>query len=429
MVSQMGAGVKLKQRRDDQQGVSVPSPRLNIDVPLVVVLFALLAFGLLMMTSASWTASLALSKAETGVASPWYLFIRQMRWLALGLVLMGFTAWLDYHRWKDIAVPLWLFTGGLLLAVLFLGDKTGQTTRSFLNGSIQPSELAKFVIVVYLAVWLHSKREVLNTLAFGLAPAAVIVGLYVGLIALQPDMSAMMMVLILGLMMYYLAGSSFLVSVSLTGLAAALGYLVLRYNPTGLSRVDEFKAGMADILNSSSHVRHALVAFVRGGWFGVGIGNSSTKLTTLPFPHTDSVFAVVGEEAGVFGAAFVVFLFAFMGWRGLVIASRAPDGLGSLLAAGMTLWIVLEAFMNMASLLGLMPFAGNTLPFFSVGGSNLVATLTAVGIVINVSRQSERKQVEESRRMFDAIVSLRRRDRWRGVSRARRARAAQRKEA
>ncbi len=425
----MGAGVNLKPGRGEQAGARVPSPRLNIDVSLVVVLFALLAFGALMMTSASWTASLALSKAETGVASPWYLFIRQMRWLALGLGLMGVTALVDYHHWKKVSVGLWIFTGGLLVAVLFLGDKTGHTTRSFLNGSIQPSELAKFVIVMYLAVWLHSKRDVLNTLAFGLIPAAVIVGLYVGLIALQPDLSAMMMVLILGLMMYYLAGTSLQVSFSLTALAAALGYLVLRYNPTGLDRVDEFKAGMEDILNSSPHVRHALVAFVRGGWFGVGIGNSSTKLTTLPFPHTDSVFAVVGEEAGVFGAAFVVFLFAFLGWRGLVIASRAPDGLGSLLAAGMSLWIVLEAFMNMASLLGLMPFAGNTLPFFSVGGSNLVTTLTAIGIVLNVSRQSERKQVEESRRMLDAIVSLRRRDRWRGVSRARRDRAAQRKEA
>ncbi|RME06758.1 MAG: hypothetical protein D6803_05665 [Anaerolineae bacterium] len=419
----MGTGAELKQSGEAR----IPSPRLTIDVPLLVCVVVLLVFGMLMMTSASWSASIWISEAETGVSSPWYLFFRQTRYLLLGLVLMGVAARVDYHRWRTPAVYLWLLTLVSLVLVLVIGDQTGTTRRSFLNGSIQPSELAKFVIVLYLAVWLDAKREVLNTWAFGLLPAMIIVGMYAGFIAAQPDLSATLMVMILGLMMYFLAGTSMLLNAVLTGGAALVGYVVLRYNFTGISRVDEFRAGMEDILSSSPHVRHALVAFVRGGWFGVGIGNSSTKLTTLPFPHTDSVFAVVGEELGVFGAVLVVGLFALLAWRGLVIASRAPDGLGALLASGLTLWIVLEAYMNMASLLGVMPFAGNSLPFFSVGGSNLVVSLLALGIVLNVSRQAERRQIEETRRMFvDAIVSLRRRDGWRRVSRARRDRARQR---
>jgi len=171
---------------------------------------------------------------------------------------------------------------------------------------------------------------------------------------------------------------------------------------------------------------HSLVAFVRGSWFGVGVGRGTTKLTTLPFAHTDSVFAVVGEEIGVLGAALLVILYAILFWRGLAIAQRAPDGLGSLLAAGLTMWITLEAYINMASLLGLMPFAGNTLPFFSIGGSSLLMSMAALGIVINISRMSEFKQVEESRRKSGAIVSLRRRDWRRRVSGARRSRTAQR---
>jgi cell division protein FtsW len=158
----------------------------------------------------------------------------------------------------------------------------------------------------------------------------------------------------------------------------------------------------------------------------MGIGNGTSKLTTLPFPHTDSVFAVVGEETGVFGTSMLVILYSLLFWRGLVIARRAPDGLGSLLAAGLTMWITLEAFVNMASLLNLMPFAGNTLPFFSVGGSSLVSSMAALGIVLNISRLSEQKQQKESRRTFSEIVNLRGWDRRRRVSRSGRTRKAKR---
>jgi cell division protein FtsW len=399
---------------------------LKFDVPLVLVTITLVGFGLLMMNSASWNASMMISKQELGVSSPTYLFMRQLRWLGLGLAAFLFFAWLDYHHWHYLSIGAMLVTLVALVAVLIVGETYRGTTRSFYEGSYQPSELAKFVIVIYLAVWLYAKQDQLSDISFGLIPLGAIVGVTSGLIMRQPDLSAAGMVVILGGLMYYLAGSDVRQTIFLLLIVVIVGGLVLRFNPTGIDRVESFRQGWEDIMETSDHVKHALVAFFRGGWFGMGIGNGTSKLTTLPFPHTDSVFAVVAEETGVFGSSLLVILYGLLFWRGLVIARRSPDQLGSLLAAGLTMWVALEAFINMTSLLNLMPFAGNTLPFFSVGGSSLVSTLAALGIVVNVSRLSEQKRQEESRRTLGATVNLRGRDRRRRVSRSRRSRSAER---
>jgi cell division protein FtsW len=160
-------------------------------------------------------------------------------------------------------------------------------------------------------------------------------------------------------------------------------------------------------------------SFAKGGIFGVGIGKSDTKLTGLPFPSTDSIFAVVGEETGLLGSALLVGLFAMLLWRGIAIAMSAPDEMGQVLAGGLTIWITFEAFLNMAVMVNLVPFAGNALPFMSAGGSNLVVSLTGMGILMNISRQSAQKR-EETWSKFGAVVDLRRWDRRRRVSRPRR---------
>jgi cell division protein FtsW len=166
-----------------------------------------------------------------------------------------------------------------------------------------------------------------------------------------------------------------------------------------------------------------LEAVYRGKWFGVGIGNATTKLIGLPFSATDSIFAVIVEEMGLFGALALIGLYGILLWRGLVIASRAPDLLGSVMAAGLTFWIIIEALINMTMIIGLIPVAGNALPFVSAGGSNLISTLTAIGILLSISRQSGPKVPAESkeRRSYSATVDLRRRDRRRSVSRPGRA--------
>ena len=163
----------------------------------------------------------------------------------------------------------------------------------------------------------------------------------------------------------------------------------------------------------------ALEAVYKGKWFGVGIGNATTKLIGLPFAATDSIFAVIVEELGLFGALCLIGLYGLLLWRGLVIASRAPDLLGSMMAAGLAFWIIIEALINMTMIIGLIPVAGDALPFITAGGSNLISTLVAIGIILNISRQSGQKVPAESkeRRSYSASVDLRGRDRRRGVSR------------
>jgi cell division protein FtsW len=165
-----------------------------------------------------------------------------------------------------------------------------------------------------------------------------------------------------------------------------------------------------------------LEAVIKGGIFGVGLGQADTKLTGLPFAPTDSIFAVVVEELGLFGTILLMSLYATLVWRGLIIARRAPDMLGTLLASGITFWIGIEALINMAVMVGLMPFAGNALPFISAGGSNLVSMLSAVGIMLNISRQSSAKAKKEENqwRSFGAVIDLRRGNGRRRVSRPRR---------
>jgi cell division protein FtsW len=207
-----------------------------------------------------------------------------------------------------------------------------------------------------------------------------------------------------------------------------IGWVVVQFSATGQDRVEKFIAGLQDPTNASYHVQRSFEAIIKGGIFGVGLGQADTKLTGLPFAPTDSIFAVVVEELGLFGAALLISLYALLVWRGLVIARRAPDMLGTLLAAGITFWIGIEALINMTVMVGLMPFAGNALPFISAGGSNLVSTLSAVGIMLNISRQSsEQTLLEESEwRSFGAVIDLRRWNGRRRVSRSRRLQRAQR---
>jgi len=196
---------------------------------------------------------------------------------------------------------------------------------------------------------------------------------------------------------------------------------VASVSATGRERVGDFVAGLKDPLQASYHVRRSFEAIVNGGWFGVGLGQSRSKLTGLPVPPTDSVFAVLAEELGLFGAVVLIALYGALIWRGFVIARRAPDMLGTILASGFVMWIGMEALINMSVMVGLLPFAGNALPFISAGGSNLVATLAALGILFNISRQTgEGTITDDEWRSYGAIVDMRWWNRRRSVSRTRR---------
>lgn len=413
----MGTGTLAKDRRraSARNREKAAAQKVGIDVPLLLTVVALLVMGMAMLYSASWDFSLG------AYGDPMQMFNRQVVWLGLGILGAAILANFNYHRWRTFVLVAMALTILLLVSVLLLSEIRFNAKRAFFDGSVQPSELAKLVSIIYLAVWLFSKREKLQDIQLGLIPLGMILGIVGGLIYLQPDLSAAGTVLLLGGLLFFLAGGD-LKQIALLLIAAVLmGWLVVRISPTGAERVADFLNGIKDPTQASYHVRRSFEAIVSGGIFGTGIGQGRTKLLGLPVPPTDSIFAVVAEELGLIGSVILISLYASLVWRGMVIARRAPDMLGTLLASGLALWLGLEALINMAVMVGLMPFAGNALPFISAGGSNLVVSLGAIGILLNISRQSG-MTVEEGNdwRSFGAVVDLRWRNRRRRVSRARR---------
>ena len=399
-----------------------PASRLarSIDMPLLVIVVALVVFGLVMLYSASWDFSRA---AYNGDAM--YMFNRQLTWLGLGVLIALVLAFFDYHRWRQWIVPAMAFTILMLIVVLVMSELRFNARRTILGGSVQPSELAKLVSILYLAVWLYAKRDMLKDVTFGLIPLGVILGVIGGLIYQQPDLSAAATVLMLGGLLFFLAGGDLMQIGGLLVIAAIVGSMVVSVSLTGQERVADFIAGIKDPLQASYHVRRSFEAIVNGGWFGVGIGKSLSKVTGLPVPPTDSIYAVVIEELGWFGGVGLIVLFGALVWRGLVIARRAPDMLGTLIASGLVIWIGIEALINMAVMVGLLPFAGNALPFVSSGGSNLVTTLAALGILFNISRQGNATNVSDDEwRSFGAVANLRWGNGRRGIPRTVRLRSA-----
>ena len=386
---------------------------LDFDVPLLLVVITLLVFGLIMVYSASWDFSYLLYD------EPSRIIIRQILFVIAGVIAAGFLTFFDYRLLKRLALPIMIFTMVALLAVLLFGESRLNATRTLLSGSIQPSELAKLATVIYLAVWMHNKREQLDTWGFGLLPLALILGLVGALIFLQPDLSATMTVILLGGILFFLAGGDIRRIVLLVLLTVLIGWMFVMVSPTGQDRVGSYIAGLGDPAKASYHVQRSLEAFVKGGFFGVGIGKADTKLTGLPVPPTDSIFAVVGEETGIIGSIVLLGLFILLLWRALAIAQRAPDAFGSLLAAGLGLWLVMEALINMAVIVGLLPFAGNALPFISAGGSSMLVSLASIGILMNIARSGTQERVWKDS-ILNAFSNLRRRDRRRSVSRPRR---------
>ena len=387
----------------------------GMDIPLILVVVALVVFGLIMLYSASYDFSFN----EYGSAT--YMFSRQLRWLLLGAAMAFVLSLFDYHKWRRIVVVVMLATIGLLVAVAIINEPRLGAVRTLYKGSYQPSEIAKLVSVIYLSVWLYSKRQFLHDIGFGLIPLGVILGTIGGLIYKQPDLSAAGTVLIIGGLLFFLAGADIKQIIFILILAVGIGYLIARFSTTGHARIAEYLAGWQDPTNASYHVQRSFEAIIKGGVFGVGLGEANTKLLGLPFAPTDSVFAVIVEELGLFGSVLLIGLYAALVWRGLVIARRAPDMLGTLLASGIACWIAIEAAINMSAMVGLVPFAGNALPFISAGGSNLVSILCGIGIMLNISRQGGQVVKEENDwRSFGADADMRRGNGRRSVPRTRR---------
>jgi cell division protein FtsW len=292
----------------------------------------------------------------------------------------------------------------------------GEGTRMLLGGSIQPSEMAKAVIIIYLSFWLYNRKDSLNDVQIAYIPLVLILGITISLIMLQPDLSAAITVLGMGVLLFFLAGGDWKVILLVVILVLLVGIPFMYVYPTGRDRITSYLTSLNNPLESSYHIQRSLEAVVKGGWFGVGIGQADTKFTGLPLAPTDSIFAVIAEETGIMGGFIMVVLYTILIWRGFKIAKNASDQLGALMAFGLTTWIGIEALMNMAVIVGLIPFTGNALPLISAGGSNMLVTLTSIGIIMNISRTSMMQKASE-RSPHSAVVDLRRRDGGGSVSR------------
>jgi cell division protein FtsW len=381
--------------------------QLNLDVPLLLASITLLIFGMIMVFSASSDFSYLIHDSNT------YMFSRQVTFAIMGLAAAVAAYFLDYHHWRRLALPMMALTITGLLAVFLVNEVRFGAARTLNEGSFMPSEAAKLVTIIYLSVWLYSKRNQINKIGFGLFPLGIIIGIMGGLILAQPDISAVITLVVLGGILFFLAGGELRQIFILLMVVVLMGWVIVQVQPTAKQRVFDYYSGLKNPLSASYHVQRSIEAFARGGFFGVGIGNANTKLTGLPVPPTDSVFAVVAEETGVFGTSILIGLYILVAVRGMKISREAPDMLGSLLAAGLTFWIVLEALINMAMMVGLLPFAGNALPFISLGGSNLIVSLFSIGILMSISRATKMPAAEKERNLyaFDGIGrSNRRRD-------------------
>ncbi len=369
-------------RVEQRRKLFVPS----FDLYLLVVVAALCAFGLLMVYSASIDASFLATEDQTTT----YFFGRQLRNFGVGLVIMYVLARLDYRIWRRLSVPMMIAIMFSLVIVLQFGDRRLEAQRALFRGSFQPGEAAKLVIVIYMAAWLSSKKEKIRNITYGLLPFSIMVGVVTFLVVLQPDLSTAASIVLTALTMFFLAGASWTQIGLLAGGAAFSVWTIATQLPYAQSRIDSHLKAINDLSQANDHVQAAIVAFINGGLFGVGLGEGRQKFGALPFPHTDSVFAVIGEELGLFGTFLVIALYIMMVYRGFKVANDARDSFGSLLAAGIILWLVYDALLNIAVMTAVIPPTGVPLPFISFGGSSLVAAMAGIGLVLSVSRVSSK---------------------------------------
>jgi cell division protein FtsW len=362
----------------------------SLDWILLGTTVALIATGLMLLYSATSD----LGYREYGDSA--YFFRRQLMWLAIGLVGAFIAIQFPYRYLMKLSIPIMAVTILLLLGLVIF-----RQGRLLFEQSVSPVELAKLAMVIYIAHWLSSKSDVLGELPYGLLPFTIMVGVIAGLVMAQPDISEALVIVLVSVAMFFLAGADLIQFV--IGLLGGMGafVLVITRLPHAMERLNGYMAEIRDPLHSTNlQLSQGLFGLGSGGLFGLGAGSGRMKYQWLPAAHTDSIFAIAGEELGLVGCLFIIGLFGLLAIRGLRIATLAPDSFGRLLASGVTCWIVFQALINMSVVTGTIPFTGIALPFISVGGSSLVTCMVGVGIMLNVSRTiggEAQPSAEESR--------------------------------
>jgi len=359
------------------------------DQILAITTFALIVFGLVMISSAG----VAVSQQRFG--DSYYFFKHQLFFgVVPGLILMFIAQKIDYHFWKKIALPLFLLNLAFLVLVFIpgMGLKLQGASRWIKLGpfSFQPTEMLKLSIILYLAAWLESKKEQGRDFFEGLVPFLAILGVVGFLIIKQPDMGTLGVIVVVALAIYFLSGARLQHLLGLFGLGGLAFYALVKFESYRMDRLLVFLHPELDPRGVGYQINQALLAIGSGGLFGLGLGHSRQKFNYLPEPVGDSIFAIICEEIGLIGAMALIFLFIIFAMRGLKIVKYAPDTFGKLVAVGITSWIIFQALINITAITGLIPLTGITLPFISYGGTSLVFSMVGVGILLNISKKCER---------------------------------------
>jgi len=358
------------------------------DYALLLGVVGLVVIGLLMTYSATF------DWAVQDMGSRFAKFRWQLLWVAIGAALLVAFARVPYNWWQRVAVQIFIATLALLAGVLLIGAGRGAQgaevfRRGFLGGSIQPSEAAKLGLVIYMAAWISSKGERIRDVTYGLVPFAVLIGVLAGLLVLQPDLSAALLAITVAVAMFFVGGAD----IFQMALASAVGgvtlYLLISSSDYATQRISDWVLlwnNPTALGDRGWHNLQALMALGSGGIFGMGLGQGVQKTGYLPAPHTDSIFAVIGQETGLLGCLVVLALLVLITYRGFRIALESTEGFASLLAFGLTTWTAVQALLNVGVVTGLVPFTGVALPFISFGGSATVTSLAGVGLLLSISR-------------------------------------------
>jgi len=366
--------------------------RSEMDRWLFGVTLALCLLGTVMIFSASAVT------AQQMYGHSYVFVLRQVVWLLAGLAGMFGLMKLDYHRLREPAV---VYTALCVVAVLLVGtfflDKSHATHRWIKVGpvNLQPSEMTKLVVILYLAWFLDMKRRAVTRMEFNkedllqtILPAVAPLLVCIGLIVMQPDLGTSVDILLIMTAILFVAGLSW--KWLAVGAAAALPVLIalIAFVSYRSARITAFLHPDSDLQGAGFQLMQSLIAVGSGGFNGVGLMEGKQKLFYLPEAHTDFIYAVICEELGFLGAVFVITLFAVYGWRGMRTAFNAPDRFGSMLALGVTAMVIFQSLINFAVVLGMMPTKGIPLPFVSYGGSSLLVMLLATGVLLNISQQA-----------------------------------------
>src|SRR6202140_2840326 len=360
--------------------------RVSVDSWLFTVTLLLIFIGLVMVFSAS----AVMAKERYG--SGYFFLLRQLGWATAGILAMVVATKIDYRRYKHPAVVFSLLgLTTLLLILVFFLDRAHHTHRWFHWGpfSLQPSEMAKPALILFLAFFLETRTKAMKDWRNTILPAMVPTLLFIALIVFQPDLGTAIACAAITGCILLVAG----VDLRIFGYAFAASllplYFLIFHVAYRRDRILAFLNPYADPKGFGFHIIQSLIAVATGGVTGLGLMEGKQKLFYLPEPHTDFIFAVTAEELGLMGALAVITLFAIFLWRGTRAALRTPDNFGRFLAVGITSMIVLQAFINISVVLGLMPTKGIPLPFVSYGGSSLFVTLMCVGVLLNITKQAE----------------------------------------